>query len=343
VGTTSVGADDHDDADVSAQVHELLADPLEFLLWVSGVVGGDEGLDELDHLVEGLAQQTCWAMWSVLAAIGELSHHDELRARCRRALERPHSPLPDWVARLDETVAYGALKSTYAGGDRDDVIVGLRLANGYEFAVVVGVRRETNEVIDLLAIRAPLADVPQKVRVVTGGRVPTTTAVALDAARRRIGRALGSTDSTLSFVMVRWVVRVLERADGVVSTPDVSGPGAEWYAAMLDLHARRVGGTDALARLDAAPLPDEPFRWDGIPDDIRARVTAVVDLCDACADALGSVEYRTAFRRFLAAAIRARSDAGPVPRRPRRRCAGRSARRTGCSHGPAAEACGSAR
>lgn len=61
-----------------------------------------------------------------------------------------------------------------------------------------------------------------------------------------------------------------------------------------------VGGPAELAMLDDEPLPDEPFDWDGIPEDIHPRVRTVLEFCDACADELFDAEVRTAFRRVLA-------------------------------------------
>lgn len=68
--------------------------------------------------------------------------------------------------------------------------------------------------------------------------------------------------------------------------------------------SRAVGGDDALATLDDLALPDEPFAWDGIADDIAPKVAEVLAVCDRCCDELLDVEYRTACRRFLARAAR---------------------------------------
>jgi hypothetical protein len=70
----------------------------------------------------------------------------------------------------------------------------------------------------------------------------------------------------------------------------------------LEYIADEVGGVDALVTLDAEPLPDEEFNWASIPDEIRPTVRAILDECDACADALLDPEHRTAMRRFLARA-----------------------------------------
>ena len=69
---------------------------------------------------------------------------------------------------------------------------------------------------------------------------------------------------------------------------------------MLDWLALDVGDPIQLERLDDDPLPDEPFRWDGIPDDVTARVNEVLTLSDRCCEEMLDVEYRTACRRVLA-------------------------------------------
>ncbi len=74
---------------------------------------------------------------------------------------------------------------------------------------------------------------------------------------------------------------------------------------MLDALRDAVGGEQALARLDAAPLPDEPFDWTDIPDEIRVPTAQVLHLIDRCCDELlDDVEYRTATRRLLARVAR---------------------------------------
>lgn len=63
-----------------------------------------------------------------------------------------------------------------------------------------------------------------------------------------------------------------------------------------------VGGRLPLMKLDTGALPDEPFEWAGISDDIHDRVSEVLDRCDRFADDMLDVEHRTAFRRFLSRA-----------------------------------------
>lgn len=71
---------------------------------------------------------------------------------------------------------------------------------------------------------------------------------------------------------------------------------------MLEALADTLGGRAQLMALDSAPLPDEPFEWAGVPDDIRSVVGEILAHCDRVADDLLDVEHRTAMRRFLSRA-----------------------------------------
>ena len=85
--------------------------------------------------------------------------------------------------------------------------------------------------------------------------------------------------------------------------PDMPVDAAEpesFERSMLRWLALDVGDEVELDRLDDDPLPDEPFRWEGIPDDVRARVREVLVLTDRCCEEMLDVEYRTACRRVLA-------------------------------------------
>lgn len=61
-----------------------------------------------------------------------------------------------------------------------------------------------------------------------------------------------------------------------------------------------LGDEAAIKNLDDAPLPDEAFCWDGVPDDVRPRVEATQGMIDRCADELFDGEFRTVGRRMLA-------------------------------------------
>ncbi|MCA1692122.1 MAG: DUF6398 domain-containing protein [Actinobacteria bacterium] len=132
-------------------------------------------------------------------------------------------------------------------------------------------------------------------------------------AERGIRRAL--TDETLAAVdrfepEYQRIIRsprlqgpaALLAAVGVLDADDpwsMPGDQPDYREVMLDTLRRAVGGEAALDRLHDRPLPDEEFSWDGIPDDVREPVSAVLALCDRCCDELLDAEYRTACRRFL--------------------------------------------
>jgi len=80
------------------------------------------------------------------------------------------------------------------------------------------------------------------------------------------------------------------------------GGGFGAPAIMLDFLASTVGGRIPLEDLSSEPLPDEPFEWAGIPEDVHQSVAAILVRCDAYADDLADAEYRTAMRRFLSRA-----------------------------------------
>ncbi|MEX2549796.1 MAG: DUF6398 domain-containing protein, partial [Nitriliruptoraceae bacterium] len=70
-----------------------------------------------------------------------------------------------------------------------------------------------------------------------------------------------------------------------------------------------------LQDLSTDPLPDEPFDWDPVPEDVRDRVGEVLGLLDDRGDELFDVEFRTAVRRLLSGIVAA--EAGIFRRRGR--------------------------
>jgi hypothetical protein len=83
---------------------------------------------------------------------------------------------------------------------------------------------------------------------------------------------------------------------------------ASFAEIMLDSLRRAVGGDDALDRLDAVPLPDEPFAWEAISPDVHDRVADVLRLVDRYCEAELDTEFRTACRRLLAKAAAGNAD-----------------------------------
>ena len=93
----------------------------------------------------------------------------------------------------------------------------------------------------------------------------------------------------------------LQGPEALLAAVGVLDPEEYLDSVELDELRRAVGGARALDELDDAPLPDEPFAEERVPEDVRDRVAAVRELVDRCCDALLDVEHRTAARRLLAA------------------------------------------
>jgi hypothetical protein len=91
--------------------------------------------------------------------------------------------------------------------------------------------------------------------------------------------------------------------DGGPWTADDDEPLLEYWEIMLEALAEAVGGESALASLNAAPLPDEPFNWSGVAEDIRPQVEEILAACDSACEEVLDLEYRTACRRILRRAV----------------------------------------
>jgi hypothetical protein len=133
------------------------------------------------------------------------------------------------------------------------------------------------------------------------------TLAAVDHYEPEYQRAIRSDRPQGPAALLARMLEARDYEDDDLSTADI----------LLDGLDRKVGGRMNLQNLDDAPLPDEPFEWAGIPEDVRPVVQEVLDLCDRCADELFDVEHRTAMRRFISRAAAAdaatfRRKASPV-------------------------------
>ena len=107
-------------------------------------------------------------------------------------------------------------------------------------------------------------------------------------------RALVKSSSALSDVQAR--IDIL--SSGALGDPAVG-------EIMLESIDRAVGGRAVTMALTDDPLPDEPFDWSGVPEDVQERLREVVDLVDGCCAEILDVEHRTAARRLLARSVAA--------------------------------------
>ncbi len=121
-------------------------------------------------------------------------------------------------------------------------------------------------------------------------------------AHLRSGVRDGLTDETLSAID-DWEPRYQEAIRGSgPQGPDalLNSLGIDFSQVLLESLAEEVGGQSCLDGLDDEPLPDETFRWEGVPADVAERVAEVLALVDRCCAEVLDVEHRTACRRLLA-------------------------------------------
>lgn len=433
-------------------------DPLHLLSYVSTLLAAldhrGEGNPFVTPATDAPSREELAAMFidiaapetsALLAVIAALADDEILRARIRRELAARDHTTPDWLSRLDQTSAYRAVRMTHILGDGDNIMVGARVAGGYEATCVVYVDHNMGQLVkDAFVIPESIGHIVGQYQSLDDD--PDTTweelslanargwiEPAIDMAARTFppleteswpacrplvewitgtlptggsgyqrpqwntekldlladqffgslpGRAFDDADHRglldsifwyatdygpgdplrwsdvrIEILLADWLPRkVIAATEYLALVPallrayvrfahDESGVRADltdqtlnaidawtpeylraigaprqsfgalrfdpheldesiepnWFEQMkLDGLAEGVGGHEQLDALDTAPLPDEPFDWSRIPDDIDARVAAVLDLTDRCCDALLDVECRTVCRRVLA-------------------------------------------
>lgn len=159
-----------DEPDLLRQVRAELAagDPLGLLADVSGLAavtdprlqelarGSDPG-PPLEELVASLEDVDCLETTALLAGLAHLAADDFQRRRAARIVAARRHPLPAWLDRVGEAVAYRAAEMVHVLGDGDDVIVGVRFADGQELTAVVYVDHNLGTVAkDGFAVPGPI-------------------------------------------------------------------------------------------------------------------------------------------------------------------------------------------
>jgi hypothetical protein len=180
------------DAPLIGEVRQALDDgqPLDLLGLVSMVIVATaqhqsalspqpdaEELLSLAELVSAFIDVQVPETTALLAVLGELVVDDEmLRDRCRRAVASRNDPLPGWLTGLAQTTVHRVVRMMHALGDGDEVLLGVRLADGQELTCAVNIDHlMMSEVADAFF-------------------VPETISTVLDVA------TASNTDSDISFV-----------------------------------------------------------------------------------------------------------------------------------------------
>lgn len=100
---------------------------------------GEDAPPRLDELLAAFIGTRVPETTALLAALTELVDDDLLRVRCRREVDARHDSLPPWLAELPGTAVVRTVRMTDVFGDADELLVGVRLADGQDITCAIHV------------------------------------------------------------------------------------------------------------------------------------------------------------------------------------------------------------
>ncbi|MGE2736336.1 hypothetical protein [Mycolicibacterium vaccae] len=210
--------------------------PIEFLWLVSTLIlattplpvapESGEKPPTLDELVDSFIGVQGRESTAILAGLGAMCSDDGAVAlRCRKVAEARRDRLPAWLADLGRTAVHRVVCKTHVLGGDEEVLLGIRFADGQEMTCVVAVDSSTHAISDAFFVPDSVGAV---LSVATAANTDPGTAfddVPPGRARADLQKAL---DRPLSMVssqesdtwpgsraLVAWLVRLMadDRAD----------------------------------------------------------------------------------------------------------------------------------
>jgi hypothetical protein len=180
----------------------------------------EEAPPRLDELLAAFIGTRVLETTALLAVLDELVDDDLLRTRCRREIDARRDSLPRWLAELADTTVVRTVRMTDVFGDADELLVGLRLADGQQITCAIHVDH-----LMMSAVRDAFF-VPESIDTVLGVATasntdPDTSFHDMDPAecRARLQYSLQRPPSLLpvqesdtwpsSRSLVRWLVRLM--------------------------------------------------------------------------------------------------------------------------------------
>ena len=205
---------------------------------------------------------------ALLAALAVLGPDELSRARAQRAYAaRPH-PVPDWLARLGETLVDRAVESTHVLGDGENVMLNVRLP-GHDMTMVVYIDHNLGTVVkDGFPTPVGVDEVVSRLREASDDPDMRYGDISPADARARISEAMekGSymfppleTDTwPASRPLTEWLLRLLPEGGTGYLRP-------KWGKAALRKLANRFFGSPFGQRLDSKDNREllEQFLWFG--------------------------------------------------------------------------------
>jgi hypothetical protein len=108
-------------------------------------------------LIETRNRETT-ALFAVIAELLATIRSPQLR--CRREVAERGEHLPRWIGPLSRVEVYRAVRRAYVFGDVDELVIGMRLAGGYELSFAVRIDHNmSSSVVDAGAVKGPIDDV----------------------------------------------------------------------------------------------------------------------------------------------------------------------------------------
>lgn len=243
----------------------------------------------LDELLAAFIGTPVPETTALLAVLRELVDDDLLRARCRREVAARHDSLPRWLTELADTTVVRTVRMTDVFGDADELLVGVRLADGQEITCAVHVDHlMMSSVKDAFFVPESISTV---LGVATSSNTdPDTSFHEMEPAecRVRLQYALQRPPSLLlvhqsdtwpsSRALVRWLVRLMPGEGSAFTVPEKIPVDEDlldrFFASPL---AASMNDRDhrELLRLSIDDGTGDPLRW----SEVRVREllsTAVV-------------------------------------------------------------------
>jgi hypothetical protein len=191
----------------------------------------EEDPPDLGELVAAFIDVQVPETTALLAALSELVTDDDvLRDRCRREVDARNDTLPHWLAALAQTSVHQVVRMAHVLGDGDELLLGVRLADGQELTCAVHVDHlEMSEVKDAFFVPEPIDTVIGVAKASNAD--PDTTFVDLGLADAR-GRLQNALDQHLKMplleesdtwpscrALVEWLIQLMPAGGSGVHVP----------------------------------------------------------------------------------------------------------------------------
>ncbi|MDF2471012.1 MAG: hypothetical protein K0Q61_3384, partial [Rhodococcus erythropolis] len=288
--------------DLMGAVHAAMADPdpLHLLSYVSTLLAAldprGKGNPFAAPATDAPSREELAAMFidiaapetsALLAVIAALADDEILRARIRRELAARDHTTPDWLSRLDQTSAYRAVRMTHILGDGDNIMVGARVAGGYEATCVVYVDHNMGQLVkDAFVIPESIGHIVGQYQSLDDDPDTTWEELSLANARGWIEPAIDMAARTFPPLETESWPACRPLVEWITGTLPTGGSGyqrPQWNTEKLDLLADQFFGSlpgrafddaDHRGLLDSIFWyatdygPGDPLRW----SDVRIEI-----------------------------------------------------------------------